>query len=174
MGNQIIILSVIGTFDPAHINKLVQASQESGLEILHASTHYDSKLRCAIGTPEDLIAAINILQEGPRDVVIQSDATQPAVSLNDILAAVNAGRKEVKALLTPDKKKKGQAGAAPVLLGGSQDKTIPQTSEETDTETKTEVKENHPGGGGEADSKTEPEIEDTSETTQTDSETSAE
>ncbi len=154
MGHQIILLSVIGTFDPEHINKLVQTSQNNGLEILHASTHYDSKLRCAIGTPEDLSAAIKILQEGTRDVVIQSDAAQPAVSLSDILAAVNAGRKELKALLTPDKKKKGAAAAANDHSGGSQEKTTSQTSEETGSETKTEMKENHPDGDGEANPKT--------------------
>ncbi len=171
MGNQIIILSVIGTFDPALINKLVQASQDNGLQILHASTHYDSKLRCAIGTPEDLSTAIKTLQGDTSEVEMQSDAAQPAVSLTDILDAVKAGTKEVKALLTGDKKKKGGAAAAPVHSGGSQDKT---TTEESDSATKTEVKENHPADGGEADSKTEPAIEDTTETTAQESETSAE
>jgi hypothetical protein len=168
MENHIIIICAVGTLTPSTMQELIGQLSGQALQVHHAGDIYQDGLQMAVGNEADLLAELTSAKIRP--VVIETD-TAPSVSLTDILDAVKAGTKELKALLTGDKKKKGGGAADPVHSAGSQDKT---TSEKSGPEAKSEMKENHPEGGGEADSKTEPAGEDTTETTQTESKTTSE
>lgn len=62
MGKQIIILACIGTFNPDLIRaKLAPVLAEAGLQIEGATTVYDGQHYLAIGRPDDINAALDVL-----------------------------------------------------------------------------------------------------------------
>lgn len=106
MGNQLIILGCVGSFNPQLTTELVKFLSERGLEIQHASNRYDGLTHFAVGTGADLAAAFESAEIKTAFVeVTATEATSiEPITLQTVLDAVNEGRKEVQAFFKYEKK----------------------------------------------------------------------
>ena len=87
MGNQLIIIGCIGSFNPELTTELVKILGDHGLEIRHASNRYDGKTHFAVGTGADLAAEFE-----SSDLKV-TPPTQP-ITLETLLTEIQEGRKE--------------------------------------------------------------------------------
>lgn len=131
MGNQLIILGCVGSYNPQLTADLVKILSERGLEIQHASNRYQGQTHFAVGTGADLAAAFDSaeIKTAFVEVIATAEPTVEPITLQTVLDAVNEGRKEAAAFFKYERKddkkrgKKNEEGGGPKLAPEPENKT---------------------------------------------------
>jgi hypothetical protein len=125
MGQQILILALTGTHNPALPTDLTQQLAAKGLQIRHACLSYQGHTTFAVGTADEL--KLELAEAGhPHDIIGETAATAPeGVTLETVLETVleevralhEAFRKITSAGKESKPRGKKEAPAAPASTG---------------------------------------------------------
>lgn len=131
MGDQLIIIGCVGSFNLQLATELVKFLGERGLQIKHASNRYEGQTHFAVGTGADLAAAFEQAEIKTAFVEVAAP-TEPPVTLQTILNAVNEGRKEARAFFRYEKNedKKDGPPKPPRRVGKKEEGGAPPQAQE--------------------------------------------
>ncbi len=157
MGQQILILALTGTHNPALPSEITQMLSQRGLEIRHACLTYQGLTAFAIGTPDALASE---LAEAGHEVQFIPQALASGGVTNDgiTLETINAHLLDVKRLLEKEKAPKPRAkkeGPAPDTKEPGPRGSAENTESNPDGEAVAEGIAGSPEGEGSAESSSE-------------------
>lgn len=133
MGNQLIILGCVGSYNDQLTADLVKFLIERGMQIQHASNRYQGQTHFAVGTGADLATAFEDadIKTAFVEITATGETTVEPITLQTVLDAVNEGRKEAAAFFRYEKredKKKGKTDTEK-KGGGASAKVTPDASD---------------------------------------------